>query len=251
MTARFRDGWTVPRIMPALKVEFGSPSISKFIRIVACKSWPASATPRGPCSPNLTSLTITPSVSRMLSIRVRGASGSGSISSRISRASEYPLCQGEEVVHAGISDTSSDRPAESSSFVRALKYSTNNTAAASPDIFGDKSPNIATSGDKLPHHDLSASESGRFSFSRAAINFPVNAFGSGLESRYQDRAVIPAGLWRISPQRARSSSTHVAEFDACRSRNHSTAEKREVATASTETRATPSSTINVASYAPG
>ena len=60
---------------------------SRLIRIVGRKSPPANATPLGPRSPKLTSLTRTPSITSILSRCVIDASGSGSISSRTSRAS--------------------------------------------------------------------------------------------------------------------------------------------------------------------
>ena len=130
----------------------------------------------------------------MHSISVIEASGSGSASSRMSRANAYPLCQGDEVVHAGTSDTSSLNVSESPTSVHELKYSANNTPAASPEILGDKSPNMATSGDKLPSHGPCPNDSGFFSFSKASRNFSVSVLGSGLESRYQDNAEMPAAL---------------------------------------------------------
>ncbi len=88
----------------------------------------------------------------MRSICVIEAVGSGSMSSKTSRANAYPLCQGDEVIHAGTSDIRSFNSSESLTLVRALKYSVNSIAAALLETFGPHSTlkcNTSGGGDRF------------------------------------------------------------------------------------------------------
>ena len=89
----------------------------------------------------------------------------------------------DEAVHAGTSDTSSVNSSESPTLVRALKYSANNTAAASLEMFGDRSPNMATSGDKFPNHGPCPNASGFFSFLQGSQELIRQCFrlGAGIK----------------------------------------------------------------------
>ena len=136
--------------------------LSMLTRIVGLRSLPANATPRGPGGPSFTFLTRIPRSSNRISIRVLAEPVSGSASSNTSSASEYPLSQGDDVDHAGSSEINSDNFSETPRFVCAPKYSASNLAAALSEIFGSRSPNIATAGESvLNQHSFGISKGSR------------------------------------------------------------------------------------------